>query len=67
MYQVGTESIPVVLWEEGNMIEIHALSALQIYAHQTLGVCLWRGKCGGIFLPLVVGDGNALLGNYVIV
>ena len=67
LYEIGTETIPVVFWEERDVVEIYALGTfLQIYAHQTLGIGLRRCQCSCKLLPLVVGDVDDLLGNDII-
>lgn len=67
LYEVGTETIPVIFREERDVIEIYALGTfLQIYAHQSLGIGLRRCQCSCKLLPLVVGDVDDLLGNDII-
>ena len=67
LYKIGTETIPVVFWEERDVVEIYALRTfLQIYSHQTLGIGLRRGQGSCKLLPLVVGDVDDLLGNDII-
>ena len=67
LYEVGTETIPVILWEERDVVEIYALRTfLQIYTHQTLGIGLRRGKGSCKLLPLIIGDVDDLLGNDII-
>ncbi len=67
LYEVGTETIPVVLWEERDVVEVYALRTfLQIYTHQTLGIGLRRSKGSGKLLPLIIGDVDDLLGNDII-
>ena len=66
LHQVGTESMPVVLWEEGDMVEVYALSSLQEDTHQSLRVCNIGGERSGYPLPLVVGHGNDLLVYHII-
>ena len=67
LHEIGTETVPVVFWEERDMIEIYALRTFfQIYAHQSLGIGLRRGQGSCKLLPLVVGDVDDLLGNHII-
>lgn len=67
LYKIGTETIPVVFWEERDVVEIYALRTfLQIYTHQSLGIGLRRGQGSCKLLPLVVGDVDDLLGNDII-
>ena len=67
LYEVGTETIPVILWEERDVVEIYALRTfLQIYTHQTLGIGLRRGQGSCKLLPLIIGDVDDLLGNHII-
>ena len=49
------------------MIEIYALRTfLQINTHQALGICLRRSQRSGMLLPFIIGNGDALLGNDII-
>ena len=67
LYEVGTETIPVVLWEERDMVEVYALrTLLQIYSHQSLRIGLRRSKGSSKLLPFIIGDVDDLLGNDII-
>ena len=67
LYEIGTETIPVVLREERDMVEVYALrTLLQIYSHQTLGISLRRSKGSSKLLPFIIGDIDDLLGNHII-
>ena len=67
LHEVCAQSVPVVLGEEGYVVEVYALRTfLYIYAQQSLGVSLGRGECGGVLRPLVGGDVDGLLGDDVV-
>ena len=65
-HQVGTQSMPVILREEADMIEVYAVGTLQEDAHQTLLDSLVGGERHRFLRPLVVGDSDLLLVDRVI-
>ena len=67
LYEVGTETIPVVLRKERDMVEVYAFrTLLQINTHQPLGIGLRRSKGSSKLLPFIIGDVDDLLGNHII-
>ena len=66
--EVGTEaSLPGVGGEERHVVEVDALLAFQIDAHEALGIGLRGSDLGGVFLPILTGNVDGLLGHHLVV
>ena len=67
LHEVGSQAVPVVSREERHMVEVSAIRCLEEYAQQPLLVCLARLQCGIVLLPVVLGNGDGLAVDNVVV
>ena len=65
LYQVGTQSVPVVVGHQRDMVEIH-LAACQHDAQETMGVGDVRLQRESVLVPLSGGDGQRVGGHGVV-